>query len=108
LWQFRLVAALIGALMPAHAWDLVVDVPLGLLAYRLRSSWMILPRLALILSAGRSDLLAAFAHRPLPPPRVTGAVALTVARLAIGRLEADCKTHPTFPRWQPGASGHRP
>jgi hypothetical protein len=83
LWQLCIVMALTPALMPVHAYDLVVYAPLGLLAYRLRSSWVILPLFAFMLSAGRSHVFAAYLGVPLPPPVVTGAVALVVAAAAI-------------------------
>jgi hypothetical protein len=82
LWQFSIVAALTGALMPVHVYDLVVYVPLGLLAYRLRSSWTSLLLLVGILSAGRSHVFAAYVNLAPPPPLVTGAVALTVLTAA--------------------------
>jgi hypothetical protein len=82
LWQLSILAALTGALLPVHAYDLVVYLPLGLLAYRLRSSWMSPLLLAFILSAGRSHLFATYVH--LPPPLVTSAIAATVVTAAFG------------------------
>lgn len=78
LWQASIVMAVTGALMPLHAYDLVIYTPLALLAYRLRSSWMVLPLLVLILSGGRSHLFARYFDLQLPPPIVTTAVALTI------------------------------
>jgi hypothetical protein len=78
LWQASIVMAVTGALMPLHAYDLVIYTPLALLAYRLRSSWMVLPLLILILCGGRSHLFARYFDLQLPPPIVTTAVALTI------------------------------
>jgi hypothetical protein len=83
LWQLSILAALTGALLPVHAYDLVVYAPLGLLAYRLRFSWMSPVLLAFILIAGRSHLFPTHLHMPpLPAPLVTGAVAMTVVYAA--------------------------
>ena len=72
LWQFSIVVALTAALMPLHTYDLVVYAPLGVLAYRLRSSWTS-PLLVIgMLTVGRSHVFAAYANVAVPPPLVTG------------------------------------
>ena len=83
LWQLGIVAALTGALMPVHAYDLVVYVPLGLIAYRMRANWTSPAILALLLLASRSHLFARHLHVSPPPPLVTGAVALAVVAAAV-------------------------
>jgi hypothetical protein len=82
LWQLSILVALTGALLPVHAYDLVIYTPLGLLAYRLRASWTSPLLLVFVLTAGRSHLFARYLDLPLPPPLVTGAVALTVVAAA--------------------------
>ncbi len=88
LWQFSIVAALTGALMPLHVYDLVIYAPLGLLAYRLRANWASLLLLVGIVSAGRSHLFAAYLHVAPPPPLFTGAIAVTVVAAAFMRRPA--------------------
>jgi hypothetical protein len=83
LWQFGIVAVLTGALMPVHAYDLVVYAPLGLIAYRIRASWTSPAIFALLLLAGRSHVFARHLDVGPPAPLVTGAIALAVVGAAV-------------------------
>jgi hypothetical protein len=83
LWQFGIVGALTAAFMPVHAYDLVVYVPLGLIAYRMRASWTGPVIVALMLIAGRSHVLERYLQLTVPPPLITAAIALVVMAAAV-------------------------
>jgi hypothetical protein len=64
LWQLGIVAAVTGAVMPVHAYDLVIYTPLVVLAYELRWRWVASLLIALSLFAARVAFLSA--HIPVP------------------------------------------
>ena len=78
LWQLGILAALTAALLPVHAYDLVVYAPLGLILYRIAGSWASALLVGFIMIGGRSHLFARYFDVPLPPPIATVAIAAIV------------------------------
>ena len=58
LWQLGIVTAATGALMPVHAYDLVIYTPLFVLAYELRWRWVATLVIVFSLLASRLHFLA--------------------------------------------------
>jgi hypothetical protein len=82
--QLCLVAALTGALMPIHGYDLVIYTPLLILVYELGAQWLG-ALLALLVLAVRPDTLARYLHVPIHPAYMTGAIAGVTLLVALQR-----------------------
>jgi hypothetical protein len=78
LWQLSVVLAVTAALMPVHAYDLVIYTPLFVLAYELRWRWVASVLVVLILTA-RLHLLSAYLPVARAGSCLTAAILLTLA-----------------------------
>jgi hypothetical protein len=88
LWQLAIVAAITAALMPVHAYDLVIYTPVVILAYELRASWIGALLVGLVLFAGRPGFVAAHLHLQQASSYLTTAILLTLA-LAVANRRRD-------------------
>src|SRR5271165_3153327 len=74
-----MVAAVTGAFMPVHAYDLVVYTPLVVLAYELRWRWVASLLVALSLFAARIHFLVAYVPVAQAGSWLTTGILLTIA-----------------------------
>jgi hypothetical protein len=77
LWQLAIVAAISGALMPLHGYDLVIYTPVAILAYDLRRVWGVAVT-GLVLFAGRPAFLEAHLHLAHASSYLTTAILVTL------------------------------
>jgi hypothetical protein len=100
LWQLGIVMAVTAALMPVHAYDLVIYTPLVVLAYELRWRWVASLIVALSLFAARVHFLATHVPVAQAGSYLTTAILLTIATGLVLRWQRVSRA--TLPRPPPG------
>jgi hypothetical protein len=83
LLELAVAASITGALMPVHAYDLVIYCPIAILAYQFRTNWTGLLLAALVLLAGRAHVFETYLHVQVAGGYLTTLLAITVFVLAL-------------------------